>query len=935
MGQQQNLEQIQEETAMDSVMAGVESGEYFSQMQLQSPQLPQASFSIQQSQPQMTTPMMTPSLVPQYDFSTPENSMSVSTPLLPSQSQTAFDMSVSAGPATMVATPTIPSSALLPSAMDGSANYIYPQFTSSANPLFSSPPTISSSGTFSPPMANTMPSYFTHPPQHQHHHQYFSNNVIIPPGGTLQTSTPPLSTPPSSGGMVMTEAGMNEQGDNKAWLWDSYPTTNPTPSMEALIQQQQREQQELQEQFHMSNDISQQTPMHDQQQLYQQPQDQMQSPPLNAMQSGYAVTTPPLTPQRHPRLFHSQSQPGLRNLQQKQQIQQQHQQNLRRRQHSVHFPSEFLSGDLSSMRTTRHVSLPVGSYSAPIPSLASLSEMMRDSPSGEMMAGAAGMDGSMTMAETATLLSMSLPASNHGFSFLDNPPPMHHQYHGYHSFLPTSPPLSSTDASAPSTPKARSRAGSKSRSRPTSTSSIVSVRNVGAPYSPSMPNSVSAAAAAAAASAANSSRSPSLVPMSPPLSFHNGSSNDPAGSSTPAYETGLIIVPGTQAAAAASTGGKAKRISRTKVPAKARSRSSTITSTTGPAVMSSPFSLVLSEQDEQTLQGLAEQTNAENGSTADDIDPFQLDSTAQLHQQQSQYQNLDAGMFDLSMMDGASSLEDGQDADGFDDGADMDNESLTATGADAKSSSSSSSSPAPTATSGKPIPCPIPSCSKSFARPFNLNLHVKSHDTLKPYGCHLCSRVFSRKHDLQRHIRVHTGSKPYVCVNCQKAFARTDALCRHYKVEEPCRLFMTQDEVRKQAQQQVQQQLHQEQLELQHAQQAHAEAQAQAQAEAQQAQLLMQPGDLSGMTDGSSNAGSSANAGMMPQQVLQNDTDNTGSGMQGMDKLSSVLDHQQQHQLHQQQHQQQQYMESSDVDLASAMTPSAAGNNQEQDQAQP
>ncbi|KAF9987725.1 hypothetical protein BGZ75_000196 [Mortierella antarctica] len=920
MGQQQNLEQIQEETTMDSVMAGMESGEYFSQMQLQSPQLPQATFSIQQSQPQMTTPMMTPSLAPQYDFSTPENSMSVSTPLLPSQSQTVFDMSVSAGPATMVATPTIPSSALLPSAMDGSTNYIYPQFTSSANPLFSSPPTISSSGTFSPPMASTMPSYFTHPPQHQHHHQYFSNNVIIPPGGTLQTSTPPLSTPPSSGGMVMTEAGMNEQGNNKAWLWDSYPTTNPTPSMEALMQQQQREQQELQEQFQMSNDISQHTPMQDQQQLYQQQQQQqgqMHSPPQNAMQSGYAITTPPLTPQRHPRLFHSQSQPGLRNLQQKQQIQHQHQQNLRRRQHSVHFPSEFLSGDLSSMKTTRHVSLPVNSYSAPIPSLASLSEMMRESPSGEMMAGAPGMDGSMTMAETATLLSMSLPASNHGFSFLDTPPPMHHQYHGYHSFLPTSPPLSSTDASAPSTPKARSRAGSKSRSRPTSTSSVVSVRNVGAPYSPSMPNS--AAAAAAAASAANSSRSPSLVPMSPPLSFHNGSSNDPDGPSTPAYETGLIIVPGTQAAAAAaaataaSTGGKAKRISRTKVPTKARSRSSTITSTTGSAVMSSPFSLVLSEQDEKTLQGLAEQTNAENGgAAADDIDPFQLDATAQLHHQQGQYQNLDAGMFDLSMMDGTSSLEDGLDADGFEDGVEMDNESLTATGADAKSSSSSSSSPAPTATSGKPIPCPIPSCSKSFARPFNLNLHVKSHDTLKPYGCHLCSR----------------------------AFARTDALCRHYKVEEPCRLFMTQDEVRKQAQQQVQQQLHQEQVELQQAQQAHAEAQAQAQAEAQQVQLMMQPGDLSGMTDGSSNAGSSTNGGMMPQQVLQGDTENSNNnnntGMQGMDKLSSVLDHQQQHHLHpQQQHQQQPYMGSSDVDLASVMTPSAAGNNQEQDQAQP
>src|SRR5690554_6771208 len=62
--QQQNLEQIQEETAMESIMAGMESGEYFSQLQLQSPQLPQATFSMQQqqqqqSQPQLTTPMMT------------------------------------------------------------------------------------------------------------------------------------------------------------------------------------------------------------------------------------------------------------------------------------------------------------------------------------------------------------------------------------------------------------------------------------------------------------------------------------------------------------------------------------------------------------------------------------------------------------------------------------------------------------------------------------------------------------------------------------------------------------------------------------------------------------------------------------------------------------------------------------------------------------
>ncbi|KAG0207226.1 hypothetical protein BGX28_001496 [Mortierella sp. GBA30] len=937
MGQQQNLEQIQEETGMESIMAGMESGEYFSQLQLQSPQLPQASFSMQQSQPQLTTPMMTPSLDPQYDFSSSNNSMSVSTPLLPSQSQTVFDMSGSGGPSTMATTPTIPSSTLLPSAMDGSTSYLYPQFTSSANPLFSSPPAVSSSGTFSPTMANNIPGYFTQPQQNHHHHQYYSNNVIVPPGGTLQTTTPPAS----NGGMAMVDSGMHRQGENKAWIWDSYSSTNPTPSMEVLMQQQQQQlqqQQDQQQPFQLTDDISQ----------HQQPQQMYQHQHQDQVHTGYTVTTPPLTPQRHPRLFHSQSQPGLRNMQQNQ-FQHQHEQNLRRRQHSVHFPSEFLSGDLSSMRTSRHVSLPVGSYSAPIPSLASLSEMMRDSPSGEMMAAATGADATTTMGETGTLLSMSLPASNHGFSFLDTPPPpMHHQYHGYHNFLPTSPPLSSADPSAPSTPKARSRAGSKSRSRPTSASSVVSARTAGAPYSPSISNS---------ATAVNNSRSPSLVPMSPPLSFKNGSSNDVDGPPTPAYETGLIILPGTQSATpgVTGTGGKAKRISRTKVPTKARSRSSTITSTgsglvssseAATGLMNSPFSLVLSEQDEKTLQGLAEQAGVENGnvaaSAADDIDPFQLDSAVQLHHQQVQYQTLDSSMFDLSMIEGGAALEEGVDADGVDaDSTDLGDDSAIATAggtADAKTASSSGSpSPAPAATTpGKPIPCPIPTCSKSFARPFNLNLHVKSHDTLKPYGCHLCSRVFSRKHDLQRHIRVHTGSKPYVCVNCQKAFARTDALCRHYKVEEPCRQFMQQDEVRKQAQQQVQQQLHQEQIELQQAQQAHAEAQAQAQAQAEaqaQAQLMMQSNDMSVMNDpsSSSNVRSNTDTMMHQQQTLQLESTDHYNGSEGMDKLSSsALDlsslAQQQHQF---------VGVTSDMDLVSAVTPSAAANNQEQDQAQP
>ncbi|KAF9333034.1 hypothetical protein BGZ91_011436 [Linnemannia elongata] len=901
MGQQQNLEQIREETvmetAMDNFMAGVESGEYFAQLQLQSPQLPQAPYSLQS---QST-----------FDYSgnnsTNNNSnsaMAISTPLLASQSQTVFDMSGTPGVAGDSTTPTVASTSLssaglMTSSMDGSSGYGgggYPQFSSSTNPLFSSPP-ISSSGAFSPTMPN-MTNYFTHQPMtstNSHRHQFFSNNIIIPPGGSLPT----MSRSPHEDSQMVGDQGssayMGDSQDTKAWLWDSYPTTNPTPSVEVLMQMQQQEQQQQQQhqqqhqqqQYQLGQELSsssgnpahQQPFMHSQpppHPFYQQPQDHLQSPPLSAIQPSYTVsspvTTPPTTPQRHPRLFHSQSQPGLRNMQQQQQkqqlLQQQQQHGLRHRQHSVHFTGGgFVSGDLTGMRTNRHVSLPVGSYSAPIPSLASLSEMMQDSPLGS--AGGNGLystaDLATTLAETTTLLSMSLPSTTHGYSFLDGPPPPMHHHHHHHHFLPTSPPLSSADlsgASTPTTPKSRSRAGSKSRSRPTSASSIVSVRNAGAPYSPSITNTSGPISVAAA------SRSPSLVPLSPIPPFKLGEDADPTSPPPNSYDSGMTLVPGTPGAAGNATGaspsggvagttagGKARRVSRTKLPSKSRSRSSTLTASNAgsglvagsPAeaatgnLATSPFSLVLSEQEEADLQGLADasadplqhhhlqhqhhqqqlhvkssiELTPGGSQLGDDIDPFQLDVTVQ-HQQ---YQHLDPAMLNMSsaLNDPDGGLdEDLEDDDGMDeDGAGLGEDGSSTPGAEESSSANAN----PT---GKPIPCPIPSCSKTFARPFNLNAHVKSHDVLKPYGCHLCSRVFSRKHDLQRHIRVHTGSKPYVCVNCQKAFARTDALCRHYKCEEACREFMQQDEVRKQAQQNVQHSLHQEQIELQQAQQAFA-----------------------------------------------------------------------------------------------------------------
>ncbi|WFD46550.1 hypothetical protein GLX27_001187 [Malassezia furfur] len=114
-----------------------------------------------------------------------------------------------------------------------------------------------------------------------------------------------------------------------------------------------------------------------------------------------------------------------------------------------------------------------------------------------------------------------------------------------------------------------------------------------------------------------------------------------------------------------------------------------------------------------------------------------------------------------------------------------------------------------------------PKCSRAFARAYNLNTHLSTHDPdpsrAKPFSCPYTSckseggRSFSRKHDLQRHVAsVHewepepglnesTGEvveghasgglaslglgapgKKFRCEKCARAFVRRDALRRHH-----------------------------------------------------------------------------------------------------------------------------------------------------------
>ena len=64
-------------------------------------------------------------------------------------------------------------------------------------------------------------------------------------------------------------------------------------------------------------------------------------------------------------------------------------------------------------------------------------------------------------------------------------------------------------------------------------------------------------------------------------------------------------------------------------------------------------------------------------------------------------------------------------------------------------------------------------CNKVSLHKGHLNVHMRVHSDLKPFGCTICPLKFSISCNLETHMQTHSGLKPFGCTICSKKISQS------------------------------------------------------------------------------------------------------------------------------------------------------------------
>ncbi|XP_035712330.1 zinc finger protein 333 isoform X2 [Folsomia candida] len=79
------------------------------------------------------------------------------------------------------------------------------------------------------------------------------------------------------------------------------------------------------------------------------------------------------------------------------------------------------------------------------------------------------------------------------------------------------------------------------------------------------------------------------------------------------------------------------------------------------------------------------------------------------------------------------------------------------------------------------FPCTFPGCEKSYLFKNDVSKHVRAEHAENPvrFPCSLCGKEFKSRGDLEHHIPTHTTEKPYNCATYGKGFVKKGKMKRH------------------------------------------------------------------------------------------------------------------------------------------------------------